>query len=42
MERVNEKSTAYLTITFRDKAGAALRPQLLSHRRCGDRPIGAQ
>ena len=24
MERVNEKSTAYLTVTFRDKAGAAL------------------
>lgn len=26
MEQVNEKSTAYLTITFRDKAGAAQAP----------------
>lgn len=26
MKRVNEKSTAYLTVTFRDKAGAAQAP----------------
>ena len=26
MERVNEKSTAYLSVTFRDKAGAAQAP----------------
>lgn len=32
MERVNEKSTAYLTITFRDKAGAAQAPTTASYR----------
>ena len=32
MERVNEKSTAYLTVTFRDKAGAAQAPATATYR----------
>ena len=32
MERVNEKSTAYLTVTFRDKAGAAQAPASAKYR----------
>ena len=32
MERVNEKSTAYLTVTFRDKAGAAQAPATAKYR----------
>lgn len=32
MERVNEKSTAYLSVTFRDKAGAAQAPTTASYR----------
>lgn len=32
MERVNEKSTAYLSITFRDKAGAAQAPAAAKYR----------
>lgn len=32
MERVNEKSTAYLTVTFRNKAGAAQAPTAASYR----------
>ena len=32
MERVNEKSTAYLTVTFRDKAGAAQAPASARYR----------
>ena len=32
MERVNEKSTAYLAVTFRDKAGTAQAPVTASYR----------
>ncbi len=32
MKRVNEKSTAYLTVTFRDKAGAAQAPATARYR----------
>ena len=32
MQRVNEKSTAYLTVTFRDKAGAAQAPAAANYR----------
>jgi len=32
MQRVNEKSTAYLTITFRDKVGAAQAPTSAKYR----------
>ena len=32
MERVNEKSTAYLSVTFRDKAGAAQAPATATYR----------
>lgn len=32
MERVNEKSTAYLTVTFRNKAGAAQAPTSAKYR----------
>ena len=32
MERVNEKSTAYLTVTFRDRAGAAQAPASAKYR----------
>ena len=32
MQRVNEKSTAYLTVTFRDKAGAAQAPAAAKYR----------
>ena len=32
MERVNEKSTAYLSVTFRDKAGAAQAPASAKYR----------
>lgn len=32
MERVNEKSTAYLTVTFRDKAGAAQAPTTVKYK----------
>lgn len=32
MERVNEKSTAYLTVTFRDKAGATQAPATAKYR----------
>ena len=32
MERVNEKSTAYLTVTFRDRAGAAQAPATAKYR----------
>ena len=32
MKRVNEKSTAYLTVTFRDKAGAAQAPASAKYR----------
>ena len=32
MERVNEKSTAYLTVTFRDKAGAMQAPATARYR----------
>ena len=32
MEQVNERSTAYLTVTFKDKAGAAQQPTAASYR----------
>jgi len=32
MQRVNEKSTAYLSVTFRDKAGAAQAPATAQYR----------
>jgi hypothetical protein len=32
MERVNEKSTAYLTVTFRDKVGATQAPATAKYR----------
>lgn len=32
MERVKERSTAYLTVTFRDKAGAAQAPTSATYR----------
>ena len=32
MERVNEKSTAYLSVPFRDKAGAAQAPATAKYR----------
>lgn len=32
MERVNEKSTAYLSVTFRNKAGAAQAPATARYR----------
>lgn len=32
MERVKEKSTAYLTVTFRDKAGSAQAPTSATYR----------
>lgn len=32
MDRVKEKSTAYLTVTFRDKAGAAQAPASAKYR----------
>ena len=32
MERVNEQSTAYLTVSFRDKAGALATPAAISYR----------
>lgn len=32
MERVNEKSTAYLSVTFRNKTGAAQAPSTASYR----------
>lgn len=32
METVNEQSTAYLTVTFKDKAGAAVSPASASYR----------
>jgi len=32
MEQVNERSTAYLTVTFKDKAGAAQQPTTASYR----------
>ena len=32
MERVNEKSTAYLSVTFRNKAGAAQAPATATYR----------
>ena len=28
MEQVNERSTAYLTVTFKDKTGAAQQPTI--------------
>jgi hypothetical protein len=31
MEQVNERSTAYLTVTFRDKAGATAAPSTISY-----------
>lgn len=32
MERVNEQSTAYLTVSFRDKAGTLATPTTISYR----------
>lgn len=32
MERVNEQSTAYLSVSFRDKAGALATPTAISYR----------
>lgn len=32
MERVNEQSTAYLTVSFRDKTGALAAPTTISYR----------
>lgn len=32
MERVNEQSTAYVTVSFRDKAGALATPATISYR----------
>lgn len=31
MEQVNERSTAYLTVTFRDKAGAVAAPSTVTY-----------
>ena len=41
MEQVNERSTAYLTVTFKDKAGAAQQPTAASYR-IDDVATGAQ
>jgi hypothetical protein len=32
MERVNERSTAYITVVFRDKTGAAAAPTTITYR----------
>lgn len=41
MEQVNERSTAYLAVTFKDKAGAAQQPTTASYR-IDDVATGAQ